>query len=209
MTRPDVDWQYLGEGLGLRLGLAVTLVLAFGATLWLRADYATLSASEGQALAALEQQRLDLARRVQARDRYAAYFDELAGAGVVGEEQRLAWAQVLRDTAADLGLPYLRYTAAPRQPFEPDWLMTGAEAPVAATVMELQAGLVHEGDLLGLLERLREEAPGHFAVTGCALERVGAEAPPAPDKANVAATCQLRWHSIAVGPVSFAQEITE
>jgi hypothetical protein len=201
MTRPDVDWRYLGEGLGLRLGACVVLAATFVATLWVRADYAAQSAAEGSALAALEQQRTDLARRVLARDRYGEFFVALEGAGIVGGEERLAWAQGLRDAATGLGLPYLRYTVAPRQAFQPDWLMTGAEAPVTATLMELQAGLVHEGDLLALLDWLRTAVPGHFTVTGCSLERVGGEGPPEPDRANIAGACQLRWHSIAAGPV--------
>lgn len=199
MTRHDVDWRYLREGLVPRLWACAALVLAFFVTLWLRADYSAQSESEGAALAALEQQRAELASRVLARDRYGAFFVELEAAGIVGGEERLAWAQGLRDAADGLGLPYLRYNVAPRQPFEPEWLMTGAEAPVTATLMELQAGLVHEGDLLALLDWLRTGSPGHFTVTGCSLERVGGELPPEPDRANIAGACQLRWHSIAVG----------
>ena len=92
---------------------------------------------------------------------------------MVGEEQRLDWAQVLRDSATALRLPYLRYAAAPQQPFEAAYLVPGVTAPVMSTTMEVQAGLVHEVDLLRLIAKLREEAPGFFGVTGCTLDRVG------------------------------------
>lgn len=199
MTRRDVDWHYLFEGLALRLGGCAVLLVAFFASIGMRADYAARADAAGQELAALEQRREELANRVKARARYTTRFMNLVESGTVGDEERLAWAQALRDAAGDLGLPYLRYTAGPRRFFQPDWLQTGAEAPVRATVMELQAGLVHEGDLLRLVDYLRAQAPGHFAVTGCNLERVGDGVAPEAGRANVAGTCQLRWHSIAVG----------
>lgn len=199
MTTADIDWSYLRQGVVLRFALCALAVAAFAASAWARTHYAAESDVEQQQLAALDQQRSELASRLKARQAYAARYVELEEAGVVGEEQRLEWAQTLRDSATALRLPYLRYSASPQQPFEAPWLVPGTAAPVRATTMELQAGLVHEGDLLRLIARLRDEAPGYFDVTGCTLERTGGDTPPEPDKANITGTCQLRWYSIPVG----------
>ena len=149
---------------------------------------------------------MELGQRLQARAAFETRFTEIDAAGMVGAEQRLQWAQILRDSAGELRLPYLRYNAAPQQPFEAPYLAAGVTAPVRVTRMELQAGLVHEGDLLRLFARLRDEAPGLVDVTGCALERVSGDAPPEPDKANIAGTCQLRWYSIQLESAALAME---
>ena len=206
MKQHDVDWAYLTQGFGLRLVLCGLTLLALGASVWFRADYALRSDQPRQQLDALDQQRLELASRLQARAQFAARFAELGAAGIVGEEQRLQWAQVLRDSATVLRLPYLRYSAAPQRPFDAPYLAPGVAAPVMATDMELQVGLVHEEDLLRLISRLRHEAPGLLSVTGCTLERPGGALPPQPDKANITGTCQLRWFSIPLASAAVAME---
>ena len=196
MNRPDIDWTYLRQGLIARLLVCVVSVLALAFSVWSRAQYTSESDSQQQQLAALEQQRTELATRLQARQQYADRFEALAAAGVVGAEHRLDWAQTLRDSATALRLPYLRYTAAPQQPFEAAYLVPGTTAPVLSTTMELQVGLVHEMDLLRLMARLREEAPGMFTVTGCTSIASATNVAPEPDKANLTSSCQLRWFSI-------------
>lgn len=197
MDSADIDWTYLGRGLVVPVAVCAVALVALGASSWARGRYAEESGVQEQQLAALEQQRVELSNRLEARRRYRARFVELEAAGVVGDEQRLGWAQVMRDSARELRLPYLRYSAVPRQTY-------GAEdavalpVPVMATTMDIQAGLVHEGDLLRLFTKLREEAPGLLAVNGCVMERVAGDGEPGPDKANVAATCQLRWFSIPI-----------
>lgn len=206
MSRRDVDWAYLAQGMLPRLALCALALLALAASQWLRADYASRAEQERQQLDALEQQRVELGSRLQARQRFEQRFRELDAAGVVGDEQRLAWAQALRDSAGALRLPYLRFSASPRRPFEAPYLVPGEAAPVLATAMELQAGLVHEGDLLRLFSRLREQAPGLMAVTGCSLERVAGDAPPQPDRANLTSACQLHWYSIVLPGAAMAME---
>ncbi len=206
MSRRDLDWGYLMGGLVPCLSACVLSLAVFAATAWVRADYGLRTATEGQRLAALEAQRSELGARLVARQRSAARFAGLEAAGIVGEEQRLQWAQVLRDGAAALQLPYLRYTAAPRQPFTAPFLVPGESAPVLVTPMDLQVGLVHELDLLRLLARLDAEAPGLVAVAGCTLERVAGDVPPEPDKANVTAGCELRWYSIQLPGAMVAME---
>ena len=103
--------------------------------------------------------------------------------------------QNARDAGNALGLPYLRYTTSPQRAFEAPWLVPGVSAPVTISLMELQVGLVHEQDLLRLFTRLRA-SPGLFQVQSCALERLGQDMTPEPDKANVTGTCQLAWFSL-------------
>jgi hypothetical protein len=207
MQRHDIDWHYLAEGMALRLVVCALMLAALGASYWARADYAAASDSRREQLQALEQQRAALAERLQAREEFEPRFAALRAAGVVGEEQRLVLAQALRDSASELHLPYLRFTAGPRHPFTAPYLVPGQAAPVLATTVDVQAGLVHELDLLRFVDQLREQAPGFFSVAGCSLERVGQGVAPEADKANLAGICTLRWYSIPLdAPPAMAAE---
>ncbi len=56
-------------------------------------------------------------------------FVELVRKGVIGNEQRLNWIEVLKRTAAITKIPSLRYEIAAREPFTPDFgLATGRRA---------------------------------------------------------------------------------
>lgn len=198
MNRPDVDWAYLLQGTRWSLAACALALLALGVSWSVRADYAGRLDQQHQQLQALDQERVALGDRVHARQQYRERFQALAAAGVIGGEHRLQWTQALRDSARLLRLPYLRYSTMPRQRFDAPYLDPAGMATVMATPMELQAGLVHEGDLLRLLSRLHEQTPGSFAVSGCSLEWVSAStsAAPAPDRANLNGSCQLSWFSI-------------
>ena len=195
MDRRELDWSYLRSGLVGPAAFLLACTLAWGATTVYGGRARATLDSERQSLASLEAERDELTERREARRRFARLYKDLATAGVVGPEHRLAWIQATRDAAADLGLPYLRYSTGTQKPFEADWLVPGVAAPVLASPMDLQLGLVHEGDLLDLLDRLRA-APGLLQVQSCSLEMLAADGGPEPGKANLTGNCQLVMYSI-------------
>jgi hypothetical protein len=147
-------------------------------------------------------------RRQTATDRqiaetYASRYVALVERGAVGEEQRLGWADTLRRLANELRLPYVRFSGGPRRPVGPEHLPADA-ASALVSPMDLQLGLVHEGDLLRLLDGLHE-APGLFTVQGCRLERSTGVAPE-PGRANVSGSCQLQWLSIDPAAINLPED---
>ena len=195
MGRHELDWSYLRAGLTGPVVFLLVCTLALGAaTVYGGRARETLD-SERQSLTSLEAERDELTERREARRRYARLYKDLSNDGVVGPEHRLAWIQATRDAATDLGLPYLRYSTGTQKPFEADWLVPGVAAPVLASPMDLQLGLVHEGDLLDLLGRLRA-APGLLQVQSCSLEMPAVADGPEPGKANLTGNCQLVMYSI-------------
>ena len=197
MQRHELDWAFLRQGLVIPLALCGVAVALFMASAWLRSGLAMELDQQQQQLGGMEERRTGLSDRVTARQQFEVRFNAISARGVVGDERRLQWAQTLRDSATALHLPYLRYDAAPQQPFLAPWLAPGVAAPLKASVMEVQAGLVHELDLLRLLARLRE-APGLFQVRACDLKRNGHDAKPSSDKPNLTGVCQLQWYSITL-----------
>lgn len=195
MERHDLDWNWLRSGLVAPGVFLLACTLAWGAaTAYGSRARATLE-GERQSLASLEAERNDLTDRREARRKFARLYKDLSNDGVVGPEHRLAWIQATRDAASELALPYLRYSTGTQRPFEADWLVPGVAAPVLASPMDVQLGLVHEGDLLALLDLLRA-APGLLQVQSCSLEMPVRDVGPQPDKPNVTGSCQLVMYSI-------------
>ena len=124
-------------------------------------------------------------------------FRALQAAGVIGEERRLAWIESLRAVAARVGLPSLRYRIEPRTPYEAGLgLQTGAYRPFS-TVVRLEAGLVHEGDLERLFQDLAIRGAGLYRIERCEVRRAGPSFVMRSGAVNLAAECDLRWITLA------------
>jgi hypothetical protein len=195
MSLRDIDWQHLRGSLLGPAALLLGCAIAWGATTAYRASATDTLTAEQQNLGGLEAERNDLTEQLEARRRFAPVYQQLAVNGVVGPEQRLAWVQATIDAGSNLGLPYLRYTTSPQRAFEADWLTLGVNAAVLVSQMDLQFGLVHEGDLLRLFERLRE-APGLLHMQACSLDMPAAGGTPTADRANITGSCQVALYSI-------------
>ena len=124
-------------------------------------------------------------------------FRALQAAGVIGEEPRLEWIETLREIAARLRLPSLRYRIEPRTAYEAGpALDTGAYRPFS-TVVHLETGLLHEGDLERLLRELAARSAGLHRIERCDVGRAGPDFVLRPDAVNLSAECDLRWITLA------------
>lgn len=198
MTRPDPDWGFLRQGM-----LLPALCLLAGTLLWAtttiyRTRLDNALEAERQELASIEQERKELISRREARENFSLVYRQLTASGIVGPDQRLQWVQALRSSTSSLALPYVRYSTGPQAVFTAPYLMTGISAPVMSSPMELQLGLVHELDLLRLVDRLAQ-FPGLFHVRSCELERLERSTPAEGGQANLSGSCQLSWFSIPAG----------
>ena len=153
-----------------------------------------------------ERQKASLA---SARSRYRAIDDQrrlietwlppfgaLQAAGVVGEERRLAWIETLRASAARIRLPSLRYRIERRTAYEAGLGLDGAWRPFA-TVVRLEAGLLHEGDLVRLIRELAARDTGLHRIERCDVRRAGPGFVMRPGAINLSAECDLRWITFA------------
>lgn len=118
-------------------------------------------------------------------------FNQLQERGVVGEEQRLDWIELLKDIRDRRRLIDLHYDISPQRPVD-----SGAVGDFAfhASTMRLQLKLLHEEDLTRLLGDLRQQAKALVRVNSCKVERL----PPATDersssRANLQADCEIDW----------------
>ena len=124
-------------------------------------------------------------------------FRALRAAGVIGEERRLAWIESLRAVAARVGLPSLRYRIEPRTPYEAGLGLEIGPFRSFSTVVRLEAGLLHEGDLERLFRDLAIRDAGLYRIERCEVRRAGPTFVMRSGAVNLTAECDLRWITLA------------
>ena len=155
--------------------------------------------------AAAQAKRLDSQNRLaRARDeelevkQKIARYNALAAAGIVGEERRLDWVELIRRIRNERKLFDIQYEIAPQQAIDAATL-PGASAPYdfLSSTMQMRMKLLHEEDLLNFLADLRASAQAYIRVRRCDVERLpkgsgdGRGVPP-----QLAAECIIEWITI-------------
>lgn len=138
---------------------------------------------------------------------YLAPYQALAAAGKAGEEKRLEWIDALTRIREQHKLFPIGYTIASRRPYTLPTGPTTSALSLSASRMQLQFGLLHEGDLLTLLNNLQAESKGYFILDRCALDRTATDSAPQLME-NLKGECTLDWISFqpATGEPSEPEE---
>ncbi|GAB2182079.1 hypothetical protein DLREEDagrD3_23020 [Denitratisoma sp. agr-D3] len=124
--------------------------------------------------------------------RAIAGYGRLESRGIVGPEQRWAWLATLDRIRQDRKLPDLQYELAAQRPVDIAAPSTrGLGAQWKSSTMTLRLNLLHEEDLLHLLDDLAQAAPAFVRPRRCDLSRLPIES--APTLATLRAECQLDW----------------
>lgn len=152
-----------------------------------RQDHARATAARGTAQSGLAAARAEEAEITQKIDRYS----QLEARGAIGTERRLAWVELIRDARARHRLGALDYEFSPQRPI--DRAISPADAgqfEVASSTLRLKLPLLHEGDLVTLLDDLTQRAPALVRTRECSITRRAAtDASPE----TLQADCLLDW----------------
>jgi hypothetical protein len=119
--------------------------------------------------------------------------------GFYGDEDRLRWAEALKDSALHLKLPHLKYSITPQKKIGELGMGFSPGVLLSQSIMDVEASLLHEGDLLSLSKALSAEK-GLYRVLGCELEKDGDGLADTIQK-NVSLKCALAWHTVKYDPV--------
>ncbi|WP_153111485.1 hypothetical protein [Propionivibrio limicola] len=201
MTLSAKDFQ------ALRPYIAAALVMIVaGASLTLLASRAIARASheENEARAARHAayarlQRLDSAESRIRED--ASMFATLSARGIIGEEKRPEWIELLKALRDRHHLPGLHYELGPQRQ-----LNAGATGTsfLVASAMTLQIDLLHEEDLTRFFTDLRQQASAVPHIQNCRLSRLPrgdgelSSQPTAGRRANLQATCRVDWITVDI-----------
>ena len=155
--------------------LAAPLAAGAGLISWAQQEQRT---SEQQLAAARTE-------RAQARERLTRIAEEekevndkievyrrLRSLHILGEEQRLEWADAMTRIRTSRELLDLRYIVEKQRALAS---IPGKPASVDffASTMKVEIALLHEGDLLVFLRDLRESGNAYFSVKRCTIARTG------------------------------------
>ena len=120
----------------------------------------------------------------------SALFSQLQSRGVIGEEQRLEWVELLKDIREKRRLIDLQYEIDPQHPLDAN---PGNGFAFSASTMKVQIKLLHEEDLTRLLDDLRQRAKALIQVKSCNVSRLARGSTEDGTPAQLQADCLIDW----------------
>ena len=175
--------------------LATVLMMAIGAAMVYFAFNATEAAKRDRTAAQTERNEFD-GKLKQVRDeedeikQKSVVFNALQTRGMIGEEQRLEWVELLKDIRDTRRLIDLQYEIAPQRRLDTDAAKGFA---FYSSAMQLHLKLLHEEDLTRLIDDLRERARALIQVKSCDVSRLPQSTTDGSTIAQLQADCRIDW----------------
>ncbi|MCP5269451.1 MAG: hypothetical protein H6943_10530 [Zoogloeaceae bacterium] len=123
----------------------------------------------------------------------SALFSSLQSRGIIGQEKRLDWVELIKDIKESRKLLDIEYEFAPQQTLEQAALPGFS---FRSSAMRLHMKLLHEGDLLNFINDLRNQAKAYVRVRNCLINRIPRTETGTTEVALLDAICQLDWYTI-------------
>jgi hypothetical protein len=195
----NIDWSYLRIPLIVWL---LSLSLSFLAYWLVENHYSKIYSSylsQEQAHIAIKR-KFDEARRNRALyQQYLAQYKQLQENGIIGEEQRLSWIEELQNINKKYRFVGLHYEISPQRTVNLPKVNLSDNVKINVSSMKIQAGLLHEGDVVSFWQELRSNAKGLFGLEECSIEskfRRGQAITYSPYSRYVQLNCHVNWYSI-------------
>ncbi len=193
MTLTQKDWRQLRFPI---LGLGLALIAA-----GLLASFADQYRTEEKQALQIEQGRYNQARQKfessgQEKEtiiKYLPEYNRLLAQGFIGEERRIEWIERLRQIHGQYNLFSIDYSIGQQERYQPSFITNAGNHIINRSVMELKLDMLHEGDLIHLIEDLHQETPP-FLVRECEITRpIGTDIDSKKMTANLKAVCDIDW----------------
>lgn len=193
MTLTQKDWRQLRFpilGLGMAM-IAVGLLASYAEQYRTEKDSAMMT-EEGlyrNARQKFESSGLEKETIIE----YLPAYNDLLAKGFIGEERRIEWIERLRQIHGQYNLFSIDYSIGQQEKYGPSFVPSMGNHVMNRSVMELRLDMLHEGDLINLLEDLHKDTPP-FMVRDCEITRpIGAEINTTKVVANLKAECEIDW----------------
>lgn len=203
MMRINYDWGYVRRFTLIPSLTAAVAILVLGVSVWMHGEqeitYKNISVNQD----ALHDDYDALVYRRRLVDRYHRRYEQFYDLGFVGEESRLDWIEALRETSIDLTLPRVSYAIEPQlQVVAPvESILAGENIQIHLSRLALEAGLVHELDLLRFFDELQRNAPGLIKVDRCILAWQAETTEEIDVGPNILANCSILIFSVVTSDV--------
>jgi hypothetical protein len=126
---------------------------------------------------------------------YLPSFQHLVKQGFIGEEQRAHWMDDLHNLNIYYKLFGISYDIAPQQDYKPAYPLDTGKFILRRSVIKLSFSMLHELDLLTLLNALAVDESPRLMFRDCAITRVsgGGKGKFLP---NLASVCEIDWFTL-------------
>ena len=129
------------------------------------------------------------------RDYYPDY-SRLHESGIIGHEHRLNWIEALRRSGNEIQIPSVDYQISSQSEYDNTFPINQGNFKIYVSSMDLNLKLLHEGDLINLMQSLNENANGLYSIRSCELVRKNQVIKRSTTTGNIDAKCKLDWYNI-------------
>ena len=129
---------------------------------------------------------------------YLSPYQRLVADGLIGESERFELIDILKKLGAQDQLYPVEYVIDAPRPYPLAVVPADSGLQVSATPLSLRLSLLHEGDLMALLQGLRTGLKGMVTVNSCEVSRRDTLNTAPALKENLAAECHLDWLALEV-----------
>ena len=124
---------------------------------------------------------------------YLPVYNQLLASGFIGEEHRIEWIETLRQIHAQHKLFSIDYSIGLQENYQPSFLPNRGNFTLHRSIMSLKLDMLHEGDLLNLIDGLRTQTTPYL-VRDCEIKRpISASVNTKTIAANMQANCEIDW----------------
>jgi hypothetical protein len=193
MKLTQQDWRKLRMpilGLGAALvivGLLVSLADQY------QTKYETALQTQQNLFNQAQQKFLSSGQEKEVIMQYLPIYNDLLETGFIGEERRIEWIERLRQIHTQHKLFSIDYQIGLQENYKPTFIPNMGNFVLHRSIMKLNLDMLHEGDILSLLDGLQEQTTP-FIVRDCEISRpVGAVVNSKNIAPNLRAICEIDW----------------
>jgi hypothetical protein len=194
--KSKVDWVVLRGALGVFSICLLVGVVLLGASYYFREEMETEYRNHHSRFRDVSRKYLAVDEEERIIERLYPTFVQLHNQGILGQEHRLSWLESLRNAGEAIQLPEINYRINSQSVFTPEFPIDLGAFDVYVSEMDLSLGLLHEGDLLGLLHALNHNAEGLYSVSSCEANRVKEDVEFDPARPTISVACRLSWFTV-------------
>lgn len=148
-------------------------------------------------LNAAKQRYLSSGQEKMLIESYLPKYQRLIEEGFVGEERRIEWVEHLREIHNTHKLFGIDYSIGVQEKYAPQFLPNLGSFVLERSVMKLDLAMLHEGDLINLLNDLKTRETAPAVVRDCEIVRVGnAQANSRDLVPRMQAKCEIDWLTV-------------
>ena len=188
------DWQKLKLPLILlSVVLVAVVLLSAGAQHYTDAQTAALEKQEGE-LKTAKKRYQDSGTEKDTIIEFLPQYQQLIAKGFVGEERRIEWVEALRQQHKAHKLFGIKYAISQQESFQPEFSASIGSFTLHRSIMKLDLDMLHEGDILRLVESLYTPSATPFMLRDCQITRLNDVGPLSTQLVpNMHAACELDW----------------